>query len=40
MCLKKSYFQIVEMSHLWSLYLTMLGRDLWLKTTALLVLSL
>ena len=36
MCLKES-FQIVERSHWWSLYLRMLGKDLLLKTTTLLV---
>ena len=37
MCLKSLVFEIVGRSHLWSLYLRMLGKGLLLKTTALLV---
>ena len=37
MCLKESCFQIVGRSHRWSLYLRMFGKDLLLKTAALLL---
>ena len=38
MCLKEScFFQIVGRSHLWSLYLRMLGKGLLLKSSTLLV---
>ena len=37
MSLKESFFKIVERSHLWSLYLRVLERGLWVKTAVLLV---